>query len=186
MKYSSLIFYWVFILIGECTSQINHSADLWFNTEARRIIHDYPLDSNQVAVANLWSFGYPRNLLTMQYCGVFLGYEYNVEDFEVNLMRIGESHKKLASLTGVRKLPGEEDSCDFNFVVPNGSHIFLTAHNFLIESPEYFIYKVSENILIDEQYLYYETSCPDLKHGYSSGAIVGRSERRIIYWMMVW
>lgn len=96
------------------------------------------------------------------------------------------SHQKLISLENLRRMPGDENVCDFDFVIPGSSKTFLQYQDFMTEDPEYYIYKNKEGRFVPDNYLDYETICQDQKHGYSSGAAIDTSTRRIMHWMMVW
>lgn len=187
MKYLSIVALYVLICSGSCCSaQIDHASDLLTNSETKNIIDDYPLDAEEIALSNPWFYRSPFGMQALQYCGIFLGYEYDVVDFEERVSRIEQTHRKLASFKKVRILPGEESLCEFDIVIPNRGEVALQSEDFLSEASEYFVFKVEEGRFAKNEYLNYESNCTDQKHGYSSGAVIDRTSNRIMHWMMVW
>lgn len=187
MKYFTHLVLCTLIGLGSgCSAQIDHASELLNDPEVRNLINDYPLDSHEINLANPLNYRYPFGMQALQYFGIFMGYEHDIEAFEERIMQIKQTHHALTNYDKVRVLPGDESVCNFDIVVPHRNEVFIHSEEFLSEASEYFVFKVEEGRFANDEYLNYESSCPDQKHGYSSGAVIDRTSRRIMHWMMVW
>jgi len=174
-------------LVSSCSAQPNTAWKELKNPEAIAIIDDYPLSHEEISRADIKTINTPFGMQAIGYCGVFLAYELDYEEFEIRISRISQSHEKVNSSLKTRKLPGEEDVCDFDTVIPEANHPYLiSVEEFSMEKPEYFLFRAEEGRFANDEFLNYESSCTDQKHGYSSGAVIDRASHRIMHWMMVW
>jgi hypothetical protein len=187
MKFLIVSIYFFAMVMSSCTAQSVKTWKELKNPEVIALIDDYPLTHEEISRAENKILLTPFGMQALKYCGVFLVYEYTPEEFNANLMQIMETHTKLDSTLKIRILPREEHICEFDLVIPDPNHryLFSDEDNFL-ENPEYFLFKAKEGLFANDEYLNYESNCPDQKHGYSSGAIVDRTSKKILYWMMIW
>ncbi len=185
MKNYILILLTIFFIDG-CTGQESIESKFLNTDEVRGFINKHPdLTYEDLVRSDFPKVMYNAGISFVGISGLLIGFELDDAEFQKEFDSIKKTYTYLFPLDTLNSEP-LKTFCESDTIVPDVSTILEYSYFKFDGASKMYLLKNQLGVFVDEMYLKYPYECPNPSHGYSCGAVVDISTKRILYWVIFW
>lgn len=185
MKNHLLVLLSLFFVVS-CSSQETFKSKFLNTDEVKEFISKHPNLTHEDLINS--DFTNVKNNAGISFVGIsglLFGSELDEAEFQKELDSIKRTYTYLFPLDKLNSEP-LKSFCESDTIVPDVSTLLQYSYFKFDGASTMYLLKNQLGVFVDEMYLTYPYECENPSHGYSCGAVVDASTKRILYWVIFW